>query len=231
MLIKSGRRSRRRITAEIDTLPAEIELEPELGPLRRCIVTRERGPKEGMVRFVLGPDRALVPDLSGRLPGRGMWLSARADVLEMALARGGFARAARGPVGVPGDLPGLLRAGLESRIGELLGLARRAGQAIAGFEKAREWVRSRRAALVVQAHDGSAEERDRFLSGAADLEVKTPLSAAALGAVFGRERAVHVVVAAGNLARTLANECERLAGLSALAADIERSGKSRQAGK
>ncbi len=207
------------------------DLEPEIGPLRRCIVTRERGPKEGMVRFVLGPDRDLVPDFSGKLPGRGMWLSARADVLETALARRSFARAARGQVRVPSDLSALLRGGLEGRIGELLGLARRAGQAIAGFEKAREWVRSRRAALVVQAYDGSAEERDRFLSGAADLVVRTPLSAAALGAVFGRERAVHVAVASGNLARTLANECERLAGLSAPAADIERSGRPRQAGK
>lgn len=184
-----------------------------------------------MVRFVVGPDGMLVPDLAVRLPGRGMWLSARADVLETALARRAFARAARGPVKVPADLPAKLRAGLEARISELLGLARRAGQAISGFEKAREWVRSGRAALVVQARDGSPEERDRFLSGAADLAVRTPLTAAALGTVFGRERAVHVTVAPGNLATALADECGRLAGLSGAAADGERSGRSRQAGK
>ena len=48
--------------------------EAERGPLRRCIVTRESLPKERMIRFVLGPDRELVPDLAGKLPGRGMWL-------------------------------------------------------------------------------------------------------------------------------------------------------------
>jgi uncharacterized protein len=229
-----SRRQRRLTTAEIEALDVvspEPGPEPETGPLRRCIVTRERGPKAGMVRFVVGPDATLVPDLAGRLPGRGMWLSARADVLETALARGAFARAARSPVKVSADLPAKLRAGLEVRITELLGLARRAGQAISGFEKAREWVRSGRAALVVQACDGSPEERGRFLSGAAGLAVRTPLTAAALGAVFGRERAVHVTIAPGNLATALADECERLAGLSGVAADGERSGRSRQAGK
>src|SRR5579883_1956019 len=88
-----------------------IQQEPETGPLRRCIVTREVQPKERMIRFVLAPDRTVVPDLANRLPGRGMWLSASADVLERAGAQGErglarvFARAARGPVTVPPDLP------------------------------------------------------------------------------------------------------------------------------
>ena len=47
--------------------PSELEAEddePETGPLRRCIVTRERLPKERMIRFVVGPDGAIVPDLA-----------------------------------------------------------------------------------------------------------------------------------------------------------------------
>ena len=47
------------------------------------MVTRERLPKERMIRFVVGPDRTLVPDLAARLPGRGMWLSASRDVIEI----------------------------------------------------------------------------------------------------------------------------------------------------
>src|SRR6201994_1370080 len=66
--------------------PSEDD-EPETGPLRRCIVTRERLPKERMIRFVVGPDRQLVPDLAARLPGRGIWLSACRDVLESGSAR------------------------------------------------------------------------------------------------------------------------------------------------
>src|SRR5580658_4442856 len=66
----------------------------EAGPLRRCIVRRERLAKERMIRFVVGPDRAVVPDLAARLPGRGIWLSAARDVVETARLRGAFAKAA-----------------------------------------------------------------------------------------------------------------------------------------
>jgi predicted RNA-binding protein YlxR (DUF448 family) len=203
---------------------------PETGPQRRCLVTRERGDKERMIRFVVGPDRTLVPDLSARLPGRGMWLSARGDVVEAARTRALFARAARGAVTVPPDLLALLRVGLGRRIAEYLGLARRAGQAIAGFDKAGEWVRSGRAALVVQAADGSADERRRFLSGV-DVPTVAPLPAAALGAVFGRDRAVHVAVAHGRLAATLRIEADRLAGLSGPADNEMGRGRAGRSGR
>src|SRR5262249_17223312 len=125
-----------------------------------------------------------------------------------------FARAARGPVKVPPDLPDLLDAALVRRLGELLGLARRAGQAVAGFDKARDWVRSGRARLVVQAFDSSAAERARFLSGASErVAVVAPLSALALGRVFGRDHVVHIAVAPGRLAELIAIEAERLRGV------------------
>lgn len=204
---------RRPITTEAyaDLLSPEAE---EAGPLRRCLVTRERLPKEKMIRFVLDPDRTVLPDLAARLPGRGMWLSAGADVLSTACARGMFARVARGSVRIPPDLAERVRTGLERRVLELLGLCRRAGQAVAGFDKAREWLRSGRAALIVQASDGSLEERRRFLGDAAGIAVVSPVSGAALGMVFGRERTVHVAIAPGKLAQALRTESERLAGLS-----------------
>ncbi len=214
--------SRRRATTEPalaqqqDTdLPQADDDAAESGPLRRCAVTRARLAKEGMIRFVIGPDRAVVPDLAARLPGRGIWLSAARDVVETARLRGAFAKAARGPVTVPPDLLEMLQAALVRRISESLGLARRAGQAVAGFEKAREWLRDGRAGLVVQAADGSPEERARFLSSARGaVAVHAPLPAEALGVVFGRDRAVHVVVAPGALAERIGVDCARLAGLA-----------------
>jgi len=192
----------------------EPEADPEKGPLRRCIVTRAQGERERMIRFVLAPDRQVVPDLAARLPGRGMWLSARADVLETARAKGAFARAARGPVSVPADLDVLLRAGLQRRVGEFLGLARRAGQAVAGFAKARELLISGRCAGLLQAADGSEDERRRLASGARNVWVAWPLDAASLGAVFGRDHVVHVALVKGRLADALAAEVERLGGMT-----------------
>ena len=167
-----------------------------------------------MIRFVLAPDRRVVPDLAGRLPGRGMWLSARADVLQAAHARAAFARAARGPVAVPPDLAAMVEAGLARRIAEFLGLARRAGQAVGGFQKAREWLQSGRVALMVQACDASHAERARLLAGAGELRVTAPLSATALGAAFGRDHLAHVAVAPGRLAEAIWGDCARLAGVT-----------------
>jgi predicted RNA-binding protein YlxR (DUF448 family) len=192
------------------------EDEAEAGPLRRCAVTRERLATERMIRFVVAPSGDVVPDLAARLPGRGIWLSARGDVIETARTRGAFSKAARRPVTVPSDLLSGLRVALARRIGEQLGLARRAGQAVAGFSKAREWLATNEAVLVVQAADGSPEERARFL-GAWTGPVVTPLDGATLGGVFGRDHAVHVAVAEGRLAERISTESGRLAGLAEMA--------------
>ena len=212
------------------------DVQEETGPLRRCVVTRERRPKEQMIRFVVAPDRRLVPDLTATLPGRGMWLSAARDVLETGRDRGtlarAFARAARGPVTVPPDLPALLEAALVRRIGELLGLARRAGQAVAGFDKAREWLRGGRARLVLQASDGSEAEAARFLSGSGQtILVLHPLPAAMLGRMFGREHVVHVAIAPGRLAEHLRIEANRLAGLRGQTVRHDDSSDSRPGGR
>jgi ribosomal protein L7Ae-like RNA K-turn-binding protein len=200
------------------------------------VVTRDRLPKEQMFRFVVSPDRSLIPDLAGKLPGRGIWLSASRDVIEgrdgtrppmrgtASGAKGrelvprdlvrAIARAARGPVQMPPDLPDVLETALIRRIGDFLGLARRAGQAIAGFEKARDWMRTHPAGLVLQAADGSEAERTRFRSAVRDeVPVLDPLTSAELGRVFGHDTVVHVALAPGRLASAIAMDAGRLAGL------------------
>jgi predicted RNA-binding protein YlxR (DUF448 family) len=194
---------------------AENAAEPERGKLRRCLVTRAHGERARMLRFVLGPDRQVVPDIAARLPGRGMWLSARADVIQTACAKGAFARAARGPVVVPADLGASVRVLLERRIADHLGLARRAGQAVAGFAKVRDWLAQGRVGGLLEAADGSEAERARLLGRSGqELWVAWPLSAAALGGIFGRDAAVHVAVARGRLAEALFTDIERLAGVT-----------------
>ena len=87
---------------------------------------------------MVAPDGALVPDIAGRLPGRGLWLTHALDIVAAATAKRSFARAARAPVAVPEDLAGLVERLLASRCRDVLGLARRAGVAVGGFEKVRE---------------------------------------------------------------------------------------------
>lgn len=178
-----------------------------------------------MIRFVLGPDRILVPDLGERLPGRGMWLSAKADVIEHAIRRGAFAKAARGEVLAPPDLRATVEDGLRGRIRDLVGFARRAGQAVSGWQAVREWLQAGRIGLLVQAADGSPAEKARLL-GHRQLPVAEPLSGAELGAPFGRDRSVHVAIARGRLAERIAAEAARLAGVSAAATETTPRGSA-----
>jgi predicted RNA-binding protein YlxR (DUF448 family) len=196
-----------------DPDPEAEEDPPETGPLRRCVVTRESRPKAEMLRFVLDPERRLVPDLQGKLPGRGMWLSARADVLERAVTRGAFAKAARGTVLLPPDLRARIEDGLRRRVRDLVGFARRSGQAVCGREAVREWLQSGKAGLLVEASDGSPAERARLV-GSRGTSVVAPLPAETLGGVFGRDHAVHVAIAPGRLAEAIEAEAARLAGIA-----------------
>ena len=67
-------------------------------PERRCIVTRQALEKDQLIRFVLGPDNAVVPDLAENLPGRGYWVTASRKVLAEAVKKNAFAKAMQAPV-------------------------------------------------------------------------------------------------------------------------------------
>lgn len=188
-------------------------------PLRRCIVSGTVQTKEAMIRFVIGPDGAVVPDLEGRLPGRGMWLGADRALVERAVARKVFARAARRQVQVEPGLADRLSGLLEKRCLNLIGLARRAGQVVSGFDSVQAALRTGRVGrsgvpgLLLAASDGAADGRNRLRALARDLPLVEDFRAAALGAALGRDLAVHAVVARGRLADGLKVEAARCAGL------------------
>jgi len=187
--------------------------ETEKGPHRRCIMTGEVGPKEAMIRFVVGPDQQVVPDIEGRLPGRGMWLSARRDVVNSAVAKSAFSKAARQKVEAPADLAERLEFLLRKRCLDLLGLARRAGQVVSGFEKVRAELKSGRGAVLLAAADGALDGTQKVKALAPQMPVVTVLSAAEMGAAFGRDHTVHGLLLPGNLAKQLLIEAGRLAGM------------------
>lgn len=182
-------------------------------PERRCIVTRETGPKAGLIRFVAGPDDEIVPDLAGRLPGRGLYVSADAATLRLAARKGHFARAAKRQVKVPPDLAERLEALLVARLTELVALARKAGQAVCGLEKTTAALVSGEAALLLQAADGSERERARLRPPAGENSLVTCLFAHELGLAFARDRVIHAAVLAGGLGDRIRDEAQRLSGI------------------
>lgn len=171
-----------------------------------------------LLRLVVGPDGGIVPDIDTRLPGRGLWLTPRRDIVERAVAKRIFARAARRPVSAPPELADRIERLLARRCGESLGLARRAGLAVAGFDRVGEAVRHGRVALLLCALDGAEGGRRKLAALGRDLPSASVLTAAELGAAFGRERIVHAAVGGGTLCSRLLCDLSRLAGLRAAAA-------------
>jgi|SRR6266404_7618634 len=193
----------------VDADASEPEMLPD-GPLRRCLATRAVRPKSALLRFVVGPDGTLVPDLAGRLPGRGLWITPERDIMALAAAKNLFAKAARERVVVPSDLVDRVVLLLLRDLLDRLGLARRAGQAVAGFEKVRALLVEGAAGLLFAACDGAADGRRKLRLLAADVPLVECLSSAELAAALGRDTVVHAAVRRGSFAERLAMAAVRL---------------------
>jgi predicted RNA-binding protein YlxR (DUF448 family) len=197
-----------------DWLDAAIVIEEE-APRRRCAVTRERAARAQMVRFVVAPDGRIVADLAERLPGRGIWLTARRDVIERAVARGALAKAAGRPVMADGTLADQVERQLVRRCQDWLGLARRGGRAVVGFDQVADWLRAGRAALLVVAADAAAGQRARLPGRVGELPVIDRLRRDEIGAAFGREAVTYAALSSGGVVQKLRRDAARLAGMRA----------------
>jgi len=182
---------------------------------RCCIVTRKVLPEENLVRFVLDPQGAVIPDVAARLPGRGMWVSANRATLERAVRQGHFSRAAKAPVVVTNDIVDRVEKLLVERMAGDLGLARRAGQLVLGFDNvARALSGTSPPTLLVEASDGADDGRRKLLGmvkGARPI-ILDHLTRAELSLALGRENVVHAALKSGRLSERLAADAGRLSG-------------------
>lgn len=183
------------------------------GPQRTCVVTRQLLDKAQMIRFVLDPENVVVPDLRGDLPGRGYWVKAERGILAEGIRRNVFARVTKGAARVDPGLVGRLAVTLGRQLLDQLGLAKKSGHLVAGFEKVEAALRAGKVALLVEASDGAADGRAKLarLAGSG-VEIWAPLPAAALAPALGREHAVHVAVRPGGMAERLKVTLRRHAG-------------------
>jgi predicted RNA-binding protein YlxR (DUF448 family) len=194
-----------------------IDDSDETGPLRRCIATGESLEISCMIRFVVGPEDRLVPDVAGKLPGRGIWVRAQRAALTTAVQKRLFARAARRAVTVDPDLPETVERLVERQCLDLIGLARRAGAAVAGFDKVEAMLRKGPVGVLIAAADGAADGREKLARLAQDAPVVALFPAAVLAEAMGREGiVVHAAIARGKLAERFLAASDRLAGLREL---------------
>lgn len=182
------------------------------GPDRKCIATGEVQPKYGLIRFVLGPDGQVVPDILGKLPGRGVYVAADRAAVAKAVAKKLFARGLKAQVQIPDGLIDEVERQLARRVVDLISLARKSGAAVAGYEKVKDWLSKEEALILLQAVDGSGRGKSKLSTPHFGHYIGW-LTADELGLAFGRETVIHAALASGGLAQRVVEEAQRLRGV------------------
>ena len=188
------------------------------GPLRLCAVSRAQKPPEELIRFVIGPDGVVTPDLARRLPGRGIWVDATRESVTAAIRRKVFALGLKETVTVPADLPELIERLMARRLGDAMSIANKAGLLTTGFVKVETLLDQGKVALLIHAADGAADGRAKLdrkfkaLLGPEQSEVATvcELTGIELDLAMGRSNVVHAAASEGGATRRILQEAKRL---------------------
>jgi predicted RNA-binding protein YlxR (DUF448 family) len=186
--------------------------------LRRCVVTRaERSPDE-LIRFVVDPVGAVVPDLARKLPGRGVWVTADKASVAAAVKANAFAKSLKRQVAVAPDLPERVDTLFVRRVLEALSLANKAGLVATGFDKVEALLGAGKAAVLLHgteaALDGTRKLDRKFAAIQRDKGQTAPvvdwLTIEQMSLAIGRSNVVHAGLKQGGATNRFLREAERL---------------------
>ena len=191
-------------------------MKPDPGSERTCIVTKTKAAPEAMIRFVLGPDAEVVADLRHKLPGRGVWVTARTDAVAAAVERKAFARGFKAQVKVSPSLPQEIDVLLSQMCLQALSLSKKAGEVVTGFFKAEAAIKEGHVIGLVHASDGGADgsrklaQALRRRSGGepkAEIRLFTSLQ---LSLALGGTNVIHAALTEGAASEAFLSHCRRL---------------------
>lgn len=186
------------------------------GPLRQCAATRTVRPVDELIRFVVGPDGAAMPDLRRKLPGRGVWVTATEAALDEAIKRRVFARGFKRDVRLPPDLTDRTGRLLERAVLDALAMANKAGLVVTGFGRVEEALARGRALALLHAAEAAPNGVEKLNAAlrrsarAAEIKIVRWLGAAQLDLALGRPNVIHAALLAGPSSDTVLARLQRL---------------------
>jgi predicted RNA-binding protein YlxR (DUF448 family) len=192
------------------------------GPERTCAVTGLKGPPEAMIHFCLSPEGAVVPDLRRRLPGRGVWVSARKSIVDQAARRQVFSKRFKTKALAAPDLASLVERLLEEEALQFLSIVNKAGQVVAGAFKVEAAIREGPIAGLIHASDASNHgvvKLDRLIAGQATARINL-FSSSQLDLALGRTNVIHAALREGAASAAFLIRAQRLAYYRAQDAEI-----------
>ena len=182
--------------------------------VRRCLVSGDEFNIDVLVRFVVDPEGIVVPDIYERLPGRGYWIRANYNLISEGVEKGVFQKRSKKNIQVPFGLVNQTERALRRRCCEILGLARRAGEAHTGYDAVLALLTTGKASVLITALDASINGRKKLLNKKYNaLSHVDWLSINDLSLALGRENVVHAALIFGGFRSSFLREANRLLGL------------------
>ena len=184
-------------------------------PVRTCIVRRVQQNPASMIRFVLSPENAVVPDIEGKLPGRGVYVSAHASDVRTAVKKNAFAKAFKQKVEVSVSLDADIDKLLEAAALQALSIANKAGALIAGSAKIEAALANKTVTAILHAHDGAEDGIRKLTQFVRRSEVKTIVdlrifSISQLENALGKGNVIHAAVINADAGRFFTGVAKRL---------------------
>lgn len=200
----------------------QVKLGDELNP-RSCIVTGEKLEKQHLIRFVVSPENEIVPDLKGKLPGRGVWVKANKKHVGEAIKKDHFSKALKMKVSASEGLGNLIEELLDKQAISALAIANKAGSLVTGFSKVDGAIRSGKVALLLHASDSAADGRRKLASATAFVDhmegdkvlVRECWTIDQMSKSLGVGNAVHVAAIQSGATRNLIDAIDQLSNYQA----------------
>ncbi len=181
---------------------------------RTCIVDRQEHPKEAMIRFVLGPDDLVYPDLKNKLPGRGVWVGCSRSKVETAIGKGLFARGFKQKANPVENLAETVDSIMEADCMATLGLAKKAGLLVAGYDKVNALIRTGQVAAIVHSRQAAQDGVGKLAQAARVTEMHVPVirdfDGEKLDMALGLGNVTHIGLSGGKLTDKFVKQCARL---------------------
>lgn len=185
-----------------------------VGRVQACAVTRRALPESELIRFVSAPDGSVAVDLKAKLPGRGIWIGRSRALVAEAVKKNVFSRGLKAPVRPAPDLADQVGLRLKEAALGRLGLARKAGAALAGAAKVEAALARGGVAAVLIAAD-AAEDGARKMQQAVRRSALQALPlfrcfrSAELDLAMGRPNVIHAAVLQSPAGRSFVDAANR----------------------
>ena len=204
--------------AELDHTALDSGPHKGAAPERFCVVERAVKPVEDLIRFVVGPDGEVVPDVKRNLPGRGLWVTASRQAVETAAKRKLFAKGFRREVRADAALAATTDRLLERAALDSLSIAGKAGEVVTGFAKVEAAVNRGGLLALLHAADGS-DDGLRKLNAlrhrnadpeSPEIPVIRAFTGAQMDLALGRPNVIHAALLAGPASQGFLTRCSRM---------------------